>query len=1154
MKNLTKIFVAVAVLFASFACTTDTTEDLGVNGLGQTTITLSLESSRTQLGEKEGDLYPVYWSEGDQISVNGVASNALTAEQAGSTSAEFTVNGTHETFNIAYPAAEANQVLFAATQVHTSNSTFANGAATLYGVGSAKQRIELHHLTGVLKIGVTGSATLTHAQISTVDRTPIAGAFNIDFTNGEVAPSTSAVSTINYSFGEGVALSSAATYIHVAVPAGEYDEMYVTLYDTEGGVMYTTVKAGESRPLNAGSIREFSNNIAYDANASVFVIKDKESLKAFAAEAATSNKDAIFVADVDMTDEAWTPIEGYTGTINGNGYAINGLTAPLFGTTSASIKGLHLLDLDITVASGAAVGAFANTYNGSLISHCSTSGKLEIKELNVSSGIGGFVGKTGTDTIDCRIDNCVNNCSITVSASCKETAISGIGGFVGIASSNSGSLTLSNNKNNAAISANGSMAERVCLSGNVGFVDLVPIYINDYHNSGTISVNFTSSSDVNVGGVWGRLYRSTEKYHAVAESCSNSGAINIATTTANDLAIGGCFGVTYFGSSKIATQKFDNCDNSGVITIGGESAGIAYVGGICGYFVGFPEIKNCDNFSTGAINYGPKSTSGQIFLAGLSGYYRHHIASADYGTTITDCNNYADIKSTKGCAGYYGCGGIIGYLYSSTIYKMGLYNVNNYGSITISGADEGGSSKVYLGGLVACAIKGFSDSTSNSVLTFSNCHNYSTQERPSVMKITNGDYADIFSGGIIGYSYARMNVENCSNSQPLTIDANKIGSTANGAMCGKLVHQGAKLTSNVKNFSNTADFHIKPNIMSNVVASMFLGYFNSSGDQQHMYMVAENVTNSGDLNIYGNSTSACYYGGICGYARLGRTKLTMTNAANTGDISVGGTISGNLLVGGLIGTHTATLVFTNVINEGDVTVDITSTSTETDMEYLIGGLIGNQMGSLTEIGCYNKGDVSVTGTLTGAACVGGNVASLEATISLENSGNSGAISIGSDTKACSASKLCVGGIAGSQEAEKTCTFKSGIVNIGDISIVNLKNTDVANSYVGGIFGYALYPIDGASCYCDIMAAGYTNVGWIMGSPRANGTVVATNCKIGGVLVDIEVDEEDESKTEKRTPLTTDNYYKYIYSNGANTDWTGVENYDGCTLLSEKPAI
>ena len=80
MKNLIKIFVAVVALFA-YACVTDTTEDLGVKLEGQTTeITLSLEESRTHLGEKADGIYPLYWSEGDAIAVNGVASKALTAE------------------------------------------------------------------------------------------------------------------------------------------------------------------------------------------------------------------------------------------------------------------------------------------------------------------------------------------------------------------------------------------------------------------------------------------------------------------------------------------------------------------------------------------------------------------------------------------------------------------------------------------------------------------------------------------------------------------------------------------------------------------------------------------------------------------------------------------------------------------------------------------------------------------------------------------------------------------------------------------------------------------------------------------------------------------------------------------------------------------
>ena len=93
MKNLTKIFLVVALLFAGFACTTDVTEDLGVNVEGQTKIVLSLEESRTQLGEKAGSTYPLYWSEGDKISVNGVESNAAVIGGNGSV-ATFAFSGT----------------------------------------------------------------------------------------------------------------------------------------------------------------------------------------------------------------------------------------------------------------------------------------------------------------------------------------------------------------------------------------------------------------------------------------------------------------------------------------------------------------------------------------------------------------------------------------------------------------------------------------------------------------------------------------------------------------------------------------------------------------------------------------------------------------------------------------------------------------------------------------------------------------------------------------------------------------------------------------------------------------------------------------------------------------------------------------------------
>ena len=267
MKNLTKIFMAVAVAMFAFACVTDTTEDLGikVEGQGGVELTLSLEESRTQLGEKVDGIYPLYWSKGDKISVNGVESGEAIINESNPASATFAVQEA-ESYAVAYPAAaNEGQVLFAEKQNHVvEGNTFASGVSTMYGYGTDRNAIQLNHLTGVLKVGIKGEAKLAKAQISTIDRAPIAGAFDLDFATGELTATTASKDVIEYSFGEaGLQLSSEAQYIYVAVPAGQYDELYITLYEqgNSGNIMYATVKAGDSKPLTAGNVREFKNDI-----------------------------------------------------------------------------------------------------------------------------------------------------------------------------------------------------------------------------------------------------------------------------------------------------------------------------------------------------------------------------------------------------------------------------------------------------------------------------------------------------------------------------------------------------------------------------------------------------------------------------------------------------------------------------------------------------------------------------------------------------------------------------------------------------------------------------------------------------------------------------------------------------------------------------
>ena len=596
MKSFAKIFTAVAILFTSFACTTDVTEDLGVNSLGQTTITLSLESSRTQLGEKVGDLYPVYWSEGDQISVNGVASNALTAEQAGSSVAAFTVNGTHDTFNIAYPAAEANQVLFAATQAHTSNTTFASGAATLYGVGSTETGVELHHLTGVLKVGVVGSATLKKAQISTINNAPIAGAFDIDFTSGEVSPSATATTVVNYSFGDGVVLSSEPTFIHVAVPAGVYDELYVTLYDNNDGVMYATVKADDEKPLTAGNVRSFSKHIEFTPiNSAAHIISEAADLVKFASVAATSTKDVVFVNDIDMSEVEWTPIEGYAGTINGNGYSIKGLKAPLFGTTNAKIKGLHLTELNAEWATYAKAGAFASYLaDGGVLSHCSTDGKIVINNTTYAEPVvrqqydfvyGGLVGLTTGATIE----HCENKADITITSVCSQS-VAGTN-FYGFS-----------------------------FGGVVGAADLVeggnPTSITHAVNRGEILINNTlpfSRGYYWMGGVFGQTIANNSL--SAFSHCYNYGDIStIKDCTLAVLRVGGLFG-------DLATNDISTCDfleNHGDIFIHGELA----TNSIQAYGIGYTAyvkdgVNDCLN--TGDINVQCNGLANTYICGGILG-------------------------------------------------------------------------------------------------------------------------------------------------------------------------------------------------------------------------------------------------------------------------------------------------------------------------------------------------------------------------------------------------------------------------------------------------------------------------------------------------------------------------------------------------------
>ena len=185
----------------------------------------------------------------------------------------------------------------------------------------------------------------------------------------------------------------------------------------------------------------------YDAGAYLPVVYTAEELK----NALENNKSVMLGADITLTGE-WTPIGDkdagiyYTGTLDGNGYTISGLTvtsgdyvALISAAKDATVKNLTV---EGTVAGENAAGIVARVEGNTVIEDCVSN--VTVSGTTKAGGIACNV--TGADA---KIINCTNNANIS-------GGDSGIGGIVGYVNNNAnleiincvntGNVTSVNNK------------------------------------------------------------------------------------------------------------------------------------------------------------------------------------------------------------------------------------------------------------------------------------------------------------------------------------------------------------------------------------------------------------------------------------------------------------------------------------------------------------------------------------------------------------------------------------------------------------------------------------------------------------------------------------------------------------------------------------
>ena len=207
---------------------------------------------------------------------------------------------------------------------------------------------------------------------------------------------------------------------------------------------------------------------------------------------------------------------------------------------------------------------------------------------------------------------------------------------------------------------------------------------------------------------------------------------------------------------------------------------------------------------------------------------------------------------------------------------------------------------------------------------------------------------------------------------------------------------------------------------------------------------------TGTFNGGGNTISGLYidntnsdYQGLFGYVGTGGTVQNLT---------VSGTVSGDLYVGGVVGYNAGTVE--NCANTSDVTGTGSGTST------YAGGVVGyNNGGTVTN--CYNTGSVTGRGIHT---YVGGIVGINYAT--LTHCYNTGSVSGNNQ----------VGGVAGSNSPSATLThcYNTGSVqgddNVGGVvgmnyaTLTHCYNTGSVsgNNQVGGVAGYNTSTV--TNCY------------------------------------------------------------------------------------------
>ena len=259
---------------------------------GTTTLRVTTPETRTYLGEKVGNNYPMYWSEGDKICVNGTLSSDASIDPNKPTSAEFQFNAeldyplyiTHSrTAILNWSGVEdwlnlPELICINTEQAEEVANSFQSGYAPLYGIAEQQgDPITLQHLGGILRLSVKAEdevKTLSTITIKSTSGASLSGLYlindivrhiyskedlesmDITLSNGNITPFHIHSDHIIYTCNTSKPLSvTKERRFYIVVPEGSHGLCHIELETTDGEKMLC---AWNAKSIKAGVVKEFA--------------------------------------------------------------------------------------------------------------------------------------------------------------------------------------------------------------------------------------------------------------------------------------------------------------------------------------------------------------------------------------------------------------------------------------------------------------------------------------------------------------------------------------------------------------------------------------------------------------------------------------------------------------------------------------------------------------------------------------------------------------------------------------------------------------------------------------------------------------------------------------------------------------------------------